>query len=141
MGFEYSHRPNGKAPTVQEFPAKSGQTDLSGGMLVNLESGEIDIAVSNDSALLGVVLGPSDPDEDITALSAGAMVEVITDPDAVYRVTDANARVAGASLDIAAGALAVTTDSNHDLRVVATSTSAQPTHVQISQANHAFAGS
>lgn len=136
MGFEFSHRPTYPSPTVQEFPVKSGVTDLSGGVIANIESGEVDLAATNDTALAGLVLAPVNPDDDIAALPAGAKVKVITDPDAIYRVTDANARVAGATLDLATGAAGVAASSNVDVVVTATSTSAQPTHVRLSNANH-----
>ena len=61
------------------------------------------------------------------------MMRVITDPDAVYSTYDQNARVAGATLDIAGttGQMTLATSSNVDLLVVATSTATERTLVKI----------
>lgn len=136
MGFEFSHRESHPTPTVKPFPVKSGVTNLSGGCLVNMESGTVDLAVTNDTKLVGLVLAPEDPTHNLAALPEGASVMVITDADAVYRVADANARNAGATLDLAAGAKSLAASTNADVVVTTNSTSAQNTHVQISRANH-----
>jgi len=64
--------------------------------------------------------------------------KVITDWDAVYEVYDANARVIGATLDIAGttGAMTVAASSNVDLLVVADSTASEPTLVMIAHGEH-----
>lgn len=139
MGFEFSHRTTYPSPTMKPFPLKSGVTDVAGGKLANIESGEVDIAATGDTGLAGLIHSPVNPDHDLSAMPAGAEVYVITDPDAVYRVTDANARNDGATLDIASGAAAVASSSNADLVVAATSTSAQKTHVKIANTQHYLA--
>ena len=90
---------------------------------MNLESGELDAGATGDTALVGV------PVTDVDNADDGLSVRCIMNPNAVYRVTDLNARVAGALLDIATGGLGVTTDSNHDLIVVEDSLATEPTLV------------
>jgi hypothetical protein len=60
------------------------------------------------------------------------------DWDAVYAVTDANARVIGTVLDItgATGAQTLTTDSDHDVIVVANSSATEPTLVMLQVGVH-----
>lgn len=133
-GFKFEYRMCGAPPTVQTLIFKDNET-LTKGDLVNLETGEVDLAATNDTALLGIVL------ETKTGVDSTTSIEVIVDDDAVYSVYDANARAAGATLDItgATGAMTVTTSSNADVIVVATSTAAQRTLVRIVPAEHAYA--
>jgi hypothetical protein len=60
-------------------------------------------------------------------------IKVITDWDAVYAVTDATLRTIGTVLDITGttGAMQLTTDSDHDVIVVANSTATEPTLVML----------
>jgi len=105
---------------------------LTKGDLVNLESGEVDLAASNDAALLGEVI------ETKSGVDSTTLIKVITDRDAVYAVYDANARTMGTVLDIAGttGAMTLATDSNHDVVVVANSAADEPTLVAIISAEH-----
>lgn len=130
-GFRFMYRLSGGQPTIQKLTFKDTET-LYKGDLVNLESGEIDLAATNDSALVGVVLKTTSGTDSTT------QVEVITDADAVYAVYDANARAIGATLDItgSAGAMSVTTSSNADVQVVADSTADEWTLVMINHGEH-----
>jgi hypothetical protein len=121
----------GAEPTIQKLTFKDTET-LYKGDLVNLESGEIDLAATNDSALVGVVLKTT------SGIDSTTQVEVITDPDAVYAVYDANARKIGDTLDIAgaAGAMTVAASSNVDVTVVADSTADEWTLVVIAHGEH-----
>lgn len=136
MGISFSHRTSHPRTTVQEFPVKSGTTDLSGGCLGNLESGAIDRAASGDTALVGLVLSPCDPTHDLAALPSGAKVKVIVDEDAVYRTTDNNVRAAGATLDLDSEGDGLTTSSNADVVVTAPSTATEPTYFKIAKTQH-----
>lgn len=129
-GFTFAYLKNGgTAPTIiQQTVADT--VVLSKGEMVNLESGELTTAVTADTALFGVVIADCDNTDD------GLSAWVITDEDAVYSVVDANARVAGATLDIATGALGVTTSSNADLIVVADSTATEPTLVTFNNTHY-----
>lgn len=135
-GFEFAYRLNGEAPNIVPIPvADSG--DHSGGILANIETGEVDPAATNDGTLAGVILGPTNPDHDIKSMANAAMVDVIINEDAVYAITDANARVIGATLDINGAALAAS--NNADVVVVATSTASEKTLVRIAPGEHFMA--
>jgi len=123
----------GAAPWIQDVLAADTATYYKGD-LVNLETGELDPVATNDSAILGAVL------ETVSCTDSTTYVKVICNPDAVYGVYDANARLIGAQLDISttAGAMTVTTDSNHDLVVVANSSATEETLVMIAHGKHAF---
>lgn len=130
-GFRFSHRLSGGSPTIQTLTIKDDET-LTKGDLVNLEGGEIDLAATNDTALVGAVL------ETKAGTDSTTTYKVITDFDAVYRVYDANARVIGATLDIAGttGAMTVAASNNVDLIVVADSTATEETLVMIAHGKH-----
>ena len=115
-GFKFMYRLSGGPATVQTLTFKDTET-LYKGDLVNLESGEIDLAATGDTAFVGVVM------ETKSGTDSTTTVEVITDSDAVYAVYDANARAMGATLDLSgsAGAQGVTTSSNADFMVIAPS--------------------
>jgi hypothetical protein len=132
-GFRFRYTRHGQAPAIQDLLFKDTET-LTKGDLVNLETGEVDLAATNDTALLGVVL------ETIAGTDSTTRIRVITDPEAVYGVYDANARLAGATLDIAGttGAMTVAASSNVDLMVVAESSATQETLVMIAHGEHAF---
>jgi hypothetical protein len=130
-GFHFRYRLCGAPPTIREFYFKDTET-LTAGDLVNLESGEVDLAATNDTGLLGAVV------ETLSGTDSTTKIKVIVDADAVYAVTDANARNMGAQLDIAGttGAMTVATDSNHDVVVAANSSATEPTLVMIVQGEH-----
>src|SRR3990170_4201166 len=111
-GFKFRFRESGGAPTILDLLFKDAET-LTKGDIANLETGEIDLAATNDDALLGVVL------ETKLGVDSTNRAKVIVDEDAVYGVSDANARLAGATLDISGttGAQAVTTSSNKEFVV------------------------
>lgn len=144
-GFKYSHRLSGGTPTIIEIV--SSDATLNVGDLVNVESQKLDLAVTNDTALLGAVMAPGDPlladGDTISGMDTTTdTVFVCVDPDAVYSVVDNNARKLGDVLDITGGtgAQSVGAPTNNDLVVVAPSTASQKTKVMISQINHAIAG-
>jgi hypothetical protein len=116
---------------VQVLKAKDTET-LTKGDLLNLETGEVDLAATADANLLGVCLDTAARTDSTTD------VYVITDADAVYGVTDANARVLGATLDIsgATGAQAVAASSNKEFVVVAPSTATEETLVRVNIGKH-----
>lgn len=130
-GFRFRYRLSGAPPTIQTILCQDTGT-LTKGDLVNLESGELDIAATNDTAMVGVIL------ETKAGTDSTTYYKVITDFDAVYGVYDANARLMGATLDIAGttGAMTVAASSNVDLLVVAPSTAAEETLVMIAHGEH-----
>ena len=131
LGFRYRGRLSGGEPTIQDLLFKDTET-LTKGDLVNLETGEVDLAATNDSALVGIVL------ETISGTDSTTRIRCITDQDAIYGVYDANARLAGATLDISGttGAMTISASSNVDLIVVAESTATEETLVRIATGEH-----
>lgn len=128
QGFIWAYNRGGGAPLIQTFVVKDTIV-FSEFELANFESGELDAAATNDSALVGAVVEAVDNTDD------GLSVKCIVNADAVYRVKDANARVVGDTLDIASGGLGVASTSNADLVVVETSTASEDTLVTFN-ANH-----
>ena len=126
MAFAFRYTLNGGPPLILPFLFKDTET-LTVGDLVNVETGEIDLAATNDTGLAGQFMGAEDPND--SAISNPGVVAgtdsttwglAIVNPDAVYGTADANARAAGATLDLAGatGAQTVATSSNVDLVVV-----------------------
>lgn len=124
-GFTFAYRESGGAPTIMDLTFKDTETLTKGDML-NLESGQVDLAATGDAGLLGVAL------ETKAGTTAVTKIKCIVDPDAVYSTDDANARLMGATLDItgATGAQALTTSSNKEFVVVAQSSATEPTLVK-----------
>lgn len=131
-GFTFAYRLSGGAPTKQTLKSKDTET-LSFGDMANLESGEVDLGAAGDTAFLGVIVSAT-----VAAVDSTTDIEVITDGDAVYSVTDANARLKGATLDIAGatGAQGVTTSSGKEFVVQAPSSAAEPTLVRFNTGKH-----
>ena len=128
MAFTFRYTLNGNPPLILPFLFKDTET-LTVGDLVNVESGEIDLAATNDATLAGGFVGAEDPGD--SAISNPGVVAgtdsttyglAIVSPDAVYGVADTSARLAGATLDLsgATGAQTVAASSNVDLVVVQT---------------------
>lgn len=130
-GFRFRYRECGQPPTIQKLTIKDTET-LTKGDMVNLETGEIDLAATGDTALVGAV------QETKAGTDSTTTYDVITDEDAVYGVYDANARVKGATLDIsgATGAQTVTTSSNKEFVVVEASTATEETLVRFNIGKH-----
>lgn len=130
-GFKFRYRLCGAAPTIQDLLFKDTET-LTKGDIVNLETGEIDLGATADTNLLGVVL------ETQAGTGSTTRARVIVDADAVYGVTDANARLKGATLDLtgATGAQGVTTSSNKEFVVQAESSATEETLVRINVGKH-----
>lgn len=130
-GFTFAYRLSGGAPTIQRLLFKDTET-LTKGDFVNLETGELDLAATADANLVGAV------QQTLAGTDSVTYIEVITDDDAVYSVTDANARLVGATLDIAGatGAQGVAASSNKEFVVVAESSASEPTVVRVNVGKH-----
>lgn len=130
-GFEFRYRISGASPTVQTLTFKDTET-LTKGDILNLETGEVDLGATADTNLLGAA------QETKAGVDSTTKIEVITDDDAVYAVTDANVRAIGATLDLsgATGAQTVATSSNKEFVVAADSTATQETLVRINVGKH-----
>lgn len=130
-GFKYEGRLSGGPDLFFKRYFKDTET-LTKGDLVNLESGELDLAATNDTAFVGAVR------ETLAGTDSTTLIEVYWAPDAIYSVYDANAREFGATLDIAGatGAMTVATDSNHDVIVVGGFLATERTLVMIIAGEH-----
>lgn len=133
LGFKPQGRMSGGPWTIQTFVFKDTETLYKGDM-INLESGEADLGATGDTSLVGVAM------ESKAGTDSTTEITVITDPDMIYAVYDANARVVGATLDLSgsAGAQTVTTSSNAEFIVVANSSADEWTLVRINPASHAL---
>lgn len=133
-GFKFEFCMHGNPPWIMKLLCKDTET-LTKGDMANLESGEIDLAATGDAGLLGIIL------ETKAGVDSTTVFEVIVDPQAVYSVYDANARAAGATLDIAGatGAQTVTASSNKEFVVIAPSAATERTLVMINRDAHPFA--
>lgn len=130
-GFSFRYRKSGGAPTVQKVIFKDTET-ITKGDLVNLETGQADLGATADTNLLGVA------QQTLAGTTGVTKIEVITDADAVYGVTDANARVKGAPLDLAGatGAQTVAASTNKEFVVEADSSASEETLVRINVGKH-----
>jgi hypothetical protein len=145
-GFRFAGTLDGSPMTIETFYMKDTET-LTVGDIINIESGEADLSATADTGLAGVLVGADDPDDEtaagaIAGTDSTTKVKVITNPNAIYRVTDANAREAGATLDVsgATGAQAVAASSNTEFVVVKKSTASEETLVMITPAAHYLYG-
>ena len=129
MAFTFSHTLSGAAPILVDFPLKSGSV-ITAGSIVNLESGTLDEAATADTALVGIAV------ETVTYVDATTRAKCIINPDAVYSIVDANARLAGATLDLASDGSTIAASSNTDLIVVYPSAATEPTQVMIIRTSH-----
>lgn len=132
-GFKYEGRLSGGPDLFRDFYFKDTET-LTKGDLVNLETGEVDLAATNDTALIGAVRETKAGTDSTTLISA------YWAPDAIYSVYDANARAFGATLDIAGttGAMTVAASSNVDLIVIGGLGADERTLVMIHRTEHAL---
>ena len=133
-GYEFAYRLCGAGPTVKNVLGPL--TALHKGDAVVLAAGSVSLAAAASTNVLGVCIADF-------AGNAGAKsnrVPVIVDPDAVYSVTDANARVIGATLDItgATGAQGLTTSSQKNFVVVEDKTATEPTKVRFNIGKHHY---
>lgn len=131
-GFKAIGRLSGGGFTKVTVKAKDNET-LSFGDLANIETGEVDLAATGDTALVGPIVSAT-----VAAVDSTTDIEVIIDPDVILETTDNNARLVGATLDLtgSTGAQGVTTSSNKEFIVVAPSTATQPTKVMFNVGHH-----
>ncbi len=97
---------------------------------VSATTGEIALGVSGSGLLIGVSAHGVDNTDD------GEQIVVSTNPEAVFSVVDANARVLGEQLDLSSDGLGLTTDNNHDFVVVEPSTATESTYVSFYGSAH-----
>ena len=148
-GFEWRYNLSGGRPLILTFLMKDTET-LTRGDMLNIESGEVDLAATGDVALAGIFVGPENPDDavdgkpgTVSGTDSTTVVKCLVNPDAVYADgSDSNARLAGATLDIsgATGAQTVAASSNTEFVVVERKRqSSDETRVQIASTSHYLA--
>ena len=143
-GFIWAYNLSGGRELVYEFVMKDTET-LTVGDLLNLESGEVDLAIANDTDMLGPMAGASDPDDNVAG-EAGRVagtdsvtkVRATVNSDAVLTAIDLNARLTGVNLDIAGatGAQAYSGASQNDFLVVKDSSAVEETLAIIAPGEH-----
>jgi hypothetical protein len=133
LGFKFRFTMHGGPPWIQELTIKDTET-LSKGDMVEIDGGEIDLAVTTDDNVIGMVL------ETKAGTDSTTTYQVIVDPFAVYGVYDANARALGDTLDVAGttGAQTVGSSSGKEFVVVAPSAADEETLVMINRDIHPF---
>ena len=128
--FTWVYNMSGGRPLLLDFFTKDTET-LHEGDFLNLESGEVDLAATADTALVGVLAAAKLPETytrtagasfgQIDAVDSTTEVKAVVNIDAVY--TDkrwATAVLAGAQLDIAGatGAQILATGSNNEFMAI-----------------------
>ena len=126
-GYEWRYNISGGRPLILTFLMKDSET-FTRGDVMNIESGEVDLAATGDAALAGIFVGPENPDDavdgkpgTVAGTDSTTIVKVIVNPDAVYAdANDTSARLAGATLDISGstGAQTMAASSNTEFVVV-----------------------
>ena len=126
-GFEWRYNVSGGRPLILTMAMKDTET-LTRGDMLNVESGEVDLAATGDAALAGIFVGPENPNDAVdgkpgtlSGTDSTTIVKVLVNPDAVYAdPNDTSARLAGATLDIsgATGAQTLAASSNTEFVVV-----------------------
>lgn len=133
LGFRYRGRMYGDPdnPTIQDLLFKDDETLTKGDML-NLESGEVDLAVAADANLLGIAM------ETLAGTDSTTRIRCIVDADAIYGVYDANARSKGDVLEVsgATGAMTITASTNDQFVVYADSTADEETLLVFNVGKH-----
>jgi len=148
-GFDWRYNISGGRPLILTFAMKDTETFTRGDMM-NVESGEVDLAVTTDAVIAGIFVGPENPEDAVdgkpgtlAGTDSTTIVKVIVNPDAVYAdANDTVARLAGALLDIsgATGAQTVAASSNTEFVVVERKRQASDeTRLQICSSAHYLA--
>lgn len=148
-GFEWRYNLSGGRPLILTFVMKDTET-LTRGDMLNIESGEVDLAATADVAIAGIFVGPENPDDavdgkpgTVSGTDSTTIVKCLVNPDAVYAdANDTSARAAGATLDIsgATGAQTVAASSNTEFVVVERKRqSSDETRIQIASTSHYLA--
>ena len=148
-GYEWRYNISGGRPLILTFLMKDSET-FTRGDVMNIESGEVDLAATGDAALAGIFVGPENPDDavdgkpgTVAGTDSTTIVKVIVNPDAVYAdANDTSARLAGATLDISGstGAQTMAASSNTEFVVVERKRqSTDETRLQICSTSHYLA--
>ena len=125
MSFKVAYTDDGGLNiVVRPFVVKDAEV-LSKGQVLKLDitTGEVEGGTTADTTFAGIAQNAVDNTDD------GLEVEVVWNPGAIFEITDANARVAGEKLDLAAGGLGLAAAANNDFVVVWDSAATEKTAV------------
>jgi len=133
-GFTIAGRLSGGAPTIITMKAKDTET-LSFGDIANVETGEIDLGATADTQLVGPIVSAT-----VAAVDSTTNIQVCVDPDVILQTADANARLAGATLDLsgATGAQTLAASSNKEFIVLHAKSATMETQVLFNVGHHLF---
>ena len=120
-GFAFRYLVGGGRPSIRRL-ARGDCAALAPGDMVTVRASRLTPATSADSALVGNVLR-----------CGGSAVEIVTDAEAVYGVTDPHPRAAGTALDLAgaSGSQHVAEGPNRAFQVVIDCSAAEETLLRI----------
>jgi RNA polymerase primary sigma factor len=120
-GFAFRYLVGGGRPSIRRL-ARGDCAALAAGDMVTVRASRLAPATSADSALVGNVLR-----------CGGSAVEIVTDAEAVYGVTDPHRRAAGTALDLAgaSGCQRVAEGPNRAFQVVVDCSAAEETLLRI----------
>ena len=123
-GFAFRYLVGGGRPSIRRL-ARGDCAALAPGDMVTMRASRLTPATSTDSALVGNVLRCG---------GSAAEVEIVTDAEAVYGVTDPHRRATGTTLDLAgaSGSQHVAEGPNHAFQVVIDCSAAEETLLRIS---------
>ena len=123
-GFGFRYLVGGGRPSIRRL-ARGDCAALAPGDMVTVRASRLTPATSADSALVGNVLRCG---------GSAAEVEIVTDAEAVYGVTDPHRRATGATLDLAgaSGSQHVAEGPNHAFQVIIDCSAAEETLLRIS---------
>ena len=121
-GFAFRYLLSGGRPSIRRL-ARGDCAALAAGDMVTVRASRLTPATSADSALVGNVLRGR----------SAAQVEIVTDAEAVYGVTDPHRRATGTTLDLAgaSGSQHVAEGPNHAFQVVIDCSAAEETLLRI----------
>ena len=120
-------------PIIRRVVAGATRTYTLGEMVTLNASGQVVLAATGNTGIMGVV------NATIEATSGQTLIPVIANFDAVYAVTDANARQPNARANINATANGVATGTA-DLQHVWASSATEPSYVRIQPAKNVLRG-
>lgn len=132
-GIRYVGSLGGGEPWQGEFTVANDAV-ISAGQMLTLASNEADSGTTNDTAFIGIALEAVDNSAD------GLKVRAICDPNAIYAYRDGTAHAAGATLDLAAGGMALAANANADFTVIMDNAADEDTLFIITPGEHYLHG-
>lgn len=144
--YKFKGTLSGAPATIETYAMQDSET-LTVGDMVSVQAtsnvGYVDLVATADNSIAGILVGAEDPDAEtaagsIVGTTVVTRVKVVTNRDAIYELTDLNARGAGETFDVAGttGSMTIAASSNVNLIVVYNSSATEPTQVMIAPSSH-----